>query len=814
VTDVSFEAGTLAPAGERRGLVAWLTATDHKKIGLLYIGTSLAYFLVAVVFAMLMRTQLITPRSGFLSPETYNEIFTMHGTTMVFLFGMPILVGFGNYLVPLMIGARDMAFPRLNALSYWLFLFAGLFLYSSFFFGGAMDTGWFSYAPLNQEAYSNSGVVFWTITIVLLGVSSMVGAVNFIVTMLKLRAPGMTFLRMPLFALATFLNSFLILAAIPSLTVAVALLYLDREYGTAFFDPARGGDPIVWQHLFWFFGHPEVYILIVPVFGMLSEYVPVFSRKPLFGRTTMVIMLGVIGFLGFTVWAHHMFAAGLPTYFNSIMAGTSMLIAIPTGVKIFNWLATMWGGSLRFKTPLLFACGLIAFFTIGGITGVTLAIVPYDWQVTDTYYVVAHLHNVLFAGTLFGALGGFYYWFPKMTGRFLDDRLGKVHFWLILAGFALTFLPMYLLGWLGMPRRVYTYADDVGWNGLNMLATIGGYLIAVAILVFVVNIVRSLVKGERAGGDPWDAWTLEWATTSPPPATNFTELPEIASDRPLWDVKHPERPQRTIPWDVEVEQRPAPAPEVRAAHHAPALPSPQSAVPILAAVAMTGMGVGLLTSPLLAVAGGVVLVVLMAWWTWTRWPDPEEPAMPGERFSALGAGMLCFLLSEAILFGGLIYTYIHLRLHVMTWPPEGMPELEIAFPALNTDILIASGVAAHFAHAAYRRGLTVRFRGLLVLTIVLGAIFLAGQGWEYTQVGFGLSDGVMGSVFFTLTGFHGAHVTGGLVLLGYMLLRSYRDERFGLDRPAGSRGGMDAATYYWHFVDVVWVLLFIVLYLW
>ena len=350
-------------------------------------------------------------------------------------------------------------------------------------------------------------------SLAVLGISSLVGAVNFIVTMLRLRAPGMTWLRMPVFAQATYINSFLIIFAIPSLSAATALLYLDRLHGTTWFNAATGGDPIIWQHLFWFFGHPEVYILILPAFGMMSEVVPVFSRKVLFGRTTMVIMLAAIGFLGFIVWAHHMFAVGLPTYFNTIMAGTSMLIAIPTGVKIFNWLATMWGGSLRFKTPLLFACGLIALFTIGGITGVMQAVVPFDWQVTDTFFIVGHLHNVLFAGTIFGVFAGFYYWFPKMTGRLLDDRLGKWHFWIMVVGFSLTFLPMYALGLMGMPRRVYTYASNLGWNDLNLVSSIGGYILAVSITIFVVNVVRSLRAGEVAGDNPWEAWTLEWATS-------------------------------------------------------------------------------------------------------------------------------------------------------------------------------------------------------------------------------------------------------------------------------------------------------------
>jgi cytochrome c oxidase subunit I len=815
VSTVAVLRRTREDAERERGLWSWVTTTDHKRIGLLYIGTSLVFFLVAVAFAMTMRTQLAAPRAGLLSPDAYNQIFTIHGTTMVFLFGMPILTGLANYLVPLQIGAKDVAFPRLNAFSYWVFLLGGLLLFSSFLFGGAIDTGWFSYAPLNQSRFSpHDGVTFWTLSIAVLGVASLAGAVNLIVTMVKERTVGMTLWRMPLFSVATFVNQFLILFAIPSLTAAVAMLYLDRQYNTVFFRADLGGDPIIWQHLFWFFGHPEVYILILPAFGIISEVVPVFARRPLFGRITMIIMLGIIGFLGFTVWAHHMFAVGLPTYFNAIMAGTSMLIAIPTGVKIFNWLATMWNGSLRFNTPLLFCCGFIAFFTIGGVTGVTLAVVPFDWQVTDTYYVVAHLHNVLIPGTVYAVFAGIYYWFPKATGRMLDDRLGKVQFWSIFVGFALTFLPLYVVGMLGMPRRVYTFAPDVGWNELNLLSTIGAYVIGGSILLFVINLVRSYRHGLPAGPDPWDAWTLEWATSSPPAPTNFGPLPEIGSERPLWDLKHPEQPEAEIPEDIPVTDKPKSPIDVLLAKTPLDIPLEQTALPFYASVGVILIAIGLLGTPLVSVAGAVLLLAVMAAWLWAGWPEPEHPASPDQRFTALGLGMIAFLGSEVVLFGALIYSYIHLRLHVMVWPPEGMPELDVVFPAANTAVLILSGVTAEWAMISFRRGNGRMVRAGLIASIVLGSAFLAGQVYEYFHVGFGLSDGLLGSVFFTLTGFHGAHVTGGVVLLIYMLARSYRDRRLALDAPpSGTIGMMQAGTYYWHFVDVVWIVLFVVIYL-
>ncbi|HMK91477.1 MAG TPA: cytochrome c oxidase subunit I, partial [Thermoleophilia bacterium] len=805
--------GELAYAHEeRRGLAGWLTTTDHKRIGLLYIGTALAFFLVAATFAMIMRSQTARPEQHVVTPEQYNQLFSVHGTTMVFLFGMPILIGFANYLVPLMIGAEDMAFPRLNALSYWVFLFGGLLLYSSFFFGGALDTGWFSYAPLTEHAFSShDGVTFWTLSIAVLGVSSLAGAVNFIVTMVKLRAPGMTWLRMPIFAQATYINSFLILFAIPSLTAAVGMLYLDRQYGTTWFNAISGGDPLIWQHLFWFFGHPEVYILILPAFGMMSEVVPIFSRKPLFGRNTMIIMLVAIGFLGFTVWAHHMFTVGLPNFFNAIMAGTSMLIAIPTGVKIFNWLATMWGGALRFRTSLLFACGFIALFVVGGITGVSQAVYPFDWQVEDTFYIVGHLHNVLFAGTVFAVFAGFYYWFPKMTGRLLSDRLGKWHFWVLVVGFLLTFMPMYALGLMGMPRRVYTYAPNLGWNTLNLISAIGAFIIGAAIIIFVVNIVRSLLHGEPAGDNPWGAWTLEWATSSPPPPGNFRQLPAIRSDLPLWDLTHPDE---TVPEDIPASTLGGDPPDPRAeaaAWHA--VPGPfveqHSALPIVGAFGILIVAVGLLSTLIVSVMGLALLAIVGALWMATAWHPPETAAVPRQRFSALGDGTLAFIGSEVVLFGSLIAADIHVRIHAGSLFPRS--PLKLGLPIVNTVILLSSGIFMHYALVAYRKGRRGMFRFLLVITMLLGAIFLGGQAWEYTHVGFGLDSGLLGTTFFTLTGVHGLHVTAGLALLFFLLVRSFREARPKTVADTadtirvGAAGMAESATYYWHYVDAVWV---------
>ncbi len=520
------------------GLIKWLTTTNHKGIGILYVVTAFFFFLVGGLEAMLIRAQLAAPNNVLVSAEVYNQIFTMHGTTMIFLFAMPILVGFGNYAVPLMIGARDMAFPRLNALSYWLFLFGGLLLYSSFVLGGAPNAGWFAYAPLTISQYSPThGMDFWVLGIVMTGIGSTVGAINFIATILNLRAPGMTFFKMPLFVWQMLVTMFLILFAMPTLTVDGILLFLERNFGAPFYQASQGGDPLLWQHLFWFFGHPEVYILILPAFGIVSEVFPVFSRKPIFGYGAIVFSGIAIGFLGFTVWAHHMFTVGLSPLADAVFSLDSMIIAVPTSIKIFNWIATMWGGKLNMKSPLLYAIGFVAMFIIGGLSGISVAVVPIDFQVTDTYYVVAHLHYVLFGGTVFAIFAGIFYWFPKITGRLLDDRLGKWQFWIMLVGFNLTFFPMHILGLIGMPRRVYTYGSGLGWDVWNLIETVGAFILMVAVLIFLWNFFASLLRGEAAGGDPWDGQTLEWTTTSPPPSYNFAVIPTVHSRRPAWDLK-------------------------------------------------------------------------------------------------------------------------------------------------------------------------------------------------------------------------------------------------------------------------------------
>ena len=528
----------------------WIATVDHKRLGIMYIVYALIFLVIGGIEATVMRIQLIRPHYDFVSPQVFNRMFTLHGTTMIFFVAMPIMFGFANYLLPLMIGARDMAFPRLNAFSFWLSAFGGFVLYFSvlganglYGAGNAPDVGWFAYAPLTSLAFSpGHSTDYWTLSLLVSGFGSIGTAINIVATILCMRCPGMALGKMPLLAWLNLVMGGMVLLAVSPLTAAQIMLMIDRYLGGHFFDTQAGGSAVIWMHFFWIFGHPEVYILIIPAFAFISEIIPVFSRKAMFGYPIMVAATVAIGFLAMSVWAHHMFTVGMSSNANTFFVLSTMAISVPTGIKIFNWLATMWGGKILFKTPMLFAIGFLFQFLIAGLTGIMLASAPFDWQLGSSYFVVAHFHYVIVGGILFALFGAFYYWFPKMSGKMCSETLGRWHFWLFLIGFHLTFDFMHIPGLLGMPRRIYTYEPGRGWDTWNLIITVGVVFQTLGVLVFVYNLLWSYFRGETAGNDPWDAWTLEWSTNSPPPVYNFATIPAVRSRRPLWDLKHPEDP--------------------------------------------------------------------------------------------------------------------------------------------------------------------------------------------------------------------------------------------------------------------------------
>jgi cytochrome c oxidase subunit 1 len=595
------------------GLWSWLTTVDHKRIGVLYLYTALTFFIIGGVEAIIMRMQLQGPNGRLVSAEMFNQLFTMHGTTMIFLAIMPLSAAFFNFLIPLQIGARDVAFPRLNAFSYWVYLFGGIFITVPIFFQLAPDGGWFGYAPLTTRQFSPGlNIDFWVIGLQILGVSSLAAAFNFLTTIINLRAPGMTLMRMPMFTWMSFVVQFLLVLAFPVITIALVFLLFDRFFGTQFYAIAAGADPLLWQHLFWIFGHPEVYILILPAFGLVSEALPTYSRKPLFGYPVMVYSGILIAVLGFGVWAHHMFAVGMGAIADSIFAVSTMLIAIPTGVKIFNWIGTMAQGHLRFTTSMLFAIGLVALFTIGGISGVMHASPPADLQQTDTYFIVAHFHYVLFGGSIMGIFAGIYMYFPKITGRLLNETLGKWHFWLSFIAMNLTFFPMHFSGMLGMPRRIYTYDSGQGWDGYNLVSSLGSYLLVVATAIFVWNFFRSRKHGEIAGSNPWGAGTLEWTIPSPPPEYNFAVLPNVTSRYPLWEGT-----------EADAESARINSQEGKTADELHIVLPYNTIKPMIVAGGMVIMFLGLITTKALIFIGAAMMVVSL--YSWLLSPlEPEH----------------------------------------------------------------------------------------------------------------------------------------------------------------------------------------------
>ena len=612
--------GVLARPTTYSGVWGWVTTVDHKRIGVLYGMSALILMLIAGIEAGVIRMQLAQPDSGLISGDRFNQMFTMHATVMVFMVIMPLSAAFFNFVVPLAIGARDVAFPRLNALSYWLFLFGALLMHASFLVDQVPDAGWFSYANLTEKPFSpNQGLDFWALGLLVLGTSSVAAALNFIVTIINMRAPGMSLMRLPVFIWMTLITSILLVLAFPVITVGLIELVMDRNFGTHFFIPSAGGDPLLWQHLFWVFGHPEVYILTLPAMGIVTEILPTFSKKPLFGYPFIVFSGIVIGMMSWAVWSHHMFTVGLGPVANSAFTITTMLIAVPTGVKIFNWIGTLWGGSIEFKTPMLFALGFIALFIIGGLSGVSHAVSPSDFQQQDTYYIVAHIHYVLFGGSLFGLFAGVYYWFPKVTGRMYSESLGKLSFWLLFIGMNVTFFPMHFVGLNGMPRRIYTYASEFGWGDLNMLASIGYFVIFLGMIAFATSLYRGLRNGRAAGHDPWDAPGLEWSISSPPPVYNFAEIPQVEGRDQYWIVKQKaqENGQDKLPAEPHVD--------VSTIH----MPSP-SYWPIWIAGGVAMMAGGILSHYAMSFIGGAIVVIGIIGW------GNEPTAAPSARHGAAG----------------------------------------------------------------------------------------------------------------------------------------------------------------------------------
>jgi cytochrome c oxidase subunit I+III len=621
---------------DRPGFWGWLCTVDHKRVGKRFIVTAFAFFVAGGLLAAVMRLQLSRPGNTLVGPDLYNQLFTMHGSTMMFLFAVPVMEAMAVYLVPLMVGSRAIAFPRMNAFAYWIYLFGGLMLYVAFFVNTGPDAGWFSYVPLAGPEYGvGKRSDFWAQLITFTEVSGLLVSIVIIATIFKLRAPGMSLGRLPLFAWAMLVTSFMVLFAMPAVMLASTMLIMDRLVGTQFYNPAAGGNALLWQHLFWFFGHPEVYFIFIPGLGFLSMLISTFSRRPVFGYPAMVLSLMATGFLSFGLWVHHMFATNVPELGKSFFTAMSMMIAIPSGVQIFCWLATLWSGRLNLKTPMLFALGFFFILVIGGLTGVILGSVPLDLQVHDTYFVVAHLHYVLIGGAVFPLFGAWYYWFPKMTGRMMGERLGRWNFWLFFVGFNVAFWPMHHLGLHGMPRRIYTYSAEMGWGALNLVSTIGAVTIAVSVLLFVVNAVTSLRRGAPAGPNPWGASTLEWATASPPPACNFVDVPVVRGREPLWEPEaEPDAPRRVagladdareVLVTTLVEARP---------DHRMASPEP-SPWPFWSAVATTGMFIGSIFTPWAVVWGSIPVAIALVAWFWPRRGETAEhlarekaPALP------------------------------------------------------------------------------------------------------------------------------------------------------------------------------------------
>jgi len=800
---------------EKPGLIGFISTVNHKRIGRRYLVTAAFFFLLAGIEALVMRTQLVGPNGSVVSAETYDRLFSLHGTAMIFFFATPMNNGFGNYVVPLMLGTRDMAFPRLNALSYWIFLFSGLLMFASLPLGMAPDGGWFAYVPLTRQL-SGHGLDFYALGLLLLAVSSTVGALNLIVTTLKMRAPGMTLARMPVFAWSVLVQSFMLLFALPPLDLANAMLFTDRRFDTQFFAESKGGDTLLWQHLFWIFGHPDVYIIVLPALGIVSSVVPVFTRRPIAAYPFIVLATVATGIISFGVWVHHMFAVGISDVAESFFAAATLTISLPAGIQMFAWIATMWRGRVVLSTAMLYAISFVAAFVVGGVTGVMFAVVPFDQQVTDSYFVVAHFHYVLFGGAVLPLLAGLFYWWPKITGRTINEKAGKWSFVVVFVGFNLTFFPMHISGLEGMPRRIYTYGPDTGWTIWNILSTAGSYLLGAGFVFTLGVLVESLLRDRWAPDDPWRANTLEWATASPPEDYNFPVIPTVHSLNPLWDgqtlpsmVEHRYDDQRTM-LDHHKTLRTS---ELDARVEAIiAMPSDTSLPLCLAAcltVSVIGLLAGLYVLAAVAFAGvGVAAVV----WLWKR-PDtvpPVDMTPPVGRTTGWWA-MVLFIATEGATFAAFIASYFYLRFSATgPWPPHGDIPPKIVVPSIATAVMVLSCLPVWLAGrwAAKGRRALASAAGLVTLAAGVAFVVLQITDWFAEWPASTLSKDAYGSLLFGLTGLHVAHVVVGLGMLAFLAVSL-------LSRRAAARPGgpVSLVALYWYFMALIAVAVYVTVYL-